>query len=158
HVAFDLGPCVAPHPSTLAVALLAYDATVATNQRPKLTVAQLFGDSLAGKVDNSLADSEMIQSIQLGAPLAGERAVYKRAISRTHAEWPLAEVVVRAVVAGGMFQTVRISAGGIAPVPLRLVNAEATAQGAPANAATAAKAAEQAIVGAKPLPMTAYKL
>ena len=27
HVAFDLGPCVAPHPSTMAAALLAYDAT-----------------------------------------------------------------------------------------------------------------------------------
>ena len=28
HVAFDLGPCVAPHPSTMAMALLAYDATI----------------------------------------------------------------------------------------------------------------------------------
>ncbi|WP_461320452.1 FAD binding domain-containing protein [Bradyrhizobium elkanii] len=26
HVTFDLGPCVAPHPSTMAMALLAYDA------------------------------------------------------------------------------------------------------------------------------------
>ena len=32
-VAFDLGPCVAPHPSTLAAALLAYDATVTTDKR-----------------------------------------------------------------------------------------------------------------------------
>jgi CO/xanthine dehydrogenase FAD-binding subunit len=27
-VCFDLGPCVAPHPSTLGMALLAYDAEV----------------------------------------------------------------------------------------------------------------------------------
>jgi xanthine dehydrogenase YagS FAD-binding subunit len=26
HAAFDLGPCVAPHPSTMAAALLAYEA------------------------------------------------------------------------------------------------------------------------------------
>ena len=32
-VVFDLGPCVAPHPSTMATALLAYEAKVATNQR-----------------------------------------------------------------------------------------------------------------------------
>jgi xanthine dehydrogenase YagS FAD-binding subunit len=29
-VAFDLGPCVAPHPSTMAAALLAYDAGITT--------------------------------------------------------------------------------------------------------------------------------
>jgi xanthine dehydrogenase YagS FAD-binding subunit len=158
HVAFDLGPCVAPHPSTLAAALLAYDATVATDRRPTLTIAQLLGDSLAGKVDNSLADGEMIKSIQLASPLGDERALYKRAIGRTHAEWPLVEIVARAVISGGTFQSVRIVAGGVAPVPLRLASAEAAAQGAPASAATAAKAGAQAAVGAKPLPMTAYKL
>jgi len=158
HVAFDLGPCVAPHPSTVAAALLAYDATIATDRRPALTVPQLLGDGSNGRADNQLADGEMITSIQLAAPVAGERGLYKRAISRAYAEWPLVEIVARAVVSGGSFQFVRIAAGGIAPVPLRLASAEAAAQGAPANAATAAKAAEQAIVGAKPLPMTAYKL
>ncbi len=158
HVAFDLGPCVAPHPSTLGAALLAYDATVATDRRPALTVPQLLGDGSNGRADNQLGDGEMIKSVQLGAAVAGERALYKRAIGRTYAEWPLVEIVARAVVSGGSFQLVRIAAGGIAPVPLRLTSAEAAAQGAPATAATAAKAAEQAIVGAKPLPMTAYKL
>jgi xanthine dehydrogenase YagS FAD-binding subunit len=158
HVAFDLGPCIAPHPSTLAAALLAYDATVATNQRPALNVAQLLGDGSNGEADNQLGDGEMITSILLGPQVAGERAFYKRAISRSYAEWPLVEVVVRAVVSGGSFELVRVAAGGIAPVPLRLGQVESAAQGAPATAATAARAAEQAIVGAKPLPMTAYKL
>src|ERR1700759_2083131 len=31
-VAFDLGPCVAPHPSTMAAALLAYGATITTDR------------------------------------------------------------------------------------------------------------------------------
>jgi xanthine dehydrogenase YagS FAD-binding subunit len=158
HVAFDLGPCIAPHPSTLAVALLAYDATVSTDRRPALSIPQLLGDGSDGRTDNQLGDGEFIRSIQLGAPVAGERALYRRAIGRTYAEWPLVEIVARAVVSGGTFQVVRIAAGGIAPVPLRLASAEAAVQGAPANSATAAKAAEQAIVGAKPLPMTAYKL
>lgn len=158
HVAFDLGPCVAPHPSTLAAALLAYDATVATDRRPVLTIPQLLGDGSNGRTDNQLGDGEMIKSVQLAAPVDGERALYKRAIGRTYAEWPLVEIVVRAVVSGGSFQLVRIAAGGIAPVPLRLASAEAAAQGASASAVTAAKAAEQAVVGARPLPMTAYKL
>ena len=37
-VAFDLGPCVAPHPSTMAAALLAYDATIITYQRSGLSI------------------------------------------------------------------------------------------------------------------------
>src|SRR5439155_14277554 len=42
-VAFDPGPCVAPHPSTMAAAPLACDASVVTDQRT-LTIAKLFGD------------------------------------------------------------------------------------------------------------------
>jgi len=38
-VAFDLGPCVAPHPSTMAAALLAYEATIITDRRSGLTMA-----------------------------------------------------------------------------------------------------------------------
>jgi len=156
-VAFDLGPCVAPHPSTMATALLAYDASVVTDQRT-LTIAKLFGDGSNGATDHALHAGEMIRSVALPAPLAGERAFYQRAISRTHAEWPLAEICARAVVKDGTFQFIRLAAGGIAPVPLRLAAAEAALKGKPANAATIAEAAGLATSGAKPLPMTGYKL
>ena len=152
-VAFDLGPCVAPHPSTMATALLAYDASVVTDQRT-LTIAKLFGDGSNGATDHALHAGEMIRSVALPAPLAGERAFYQRAISRTHAEWPLAEICARAVVKDGTFQFIRLAAGGIAPVPLRLAAAEAALKGRPANAATIAEAAGLATSGARPLPMT----
>jgi xanthine dehydrogenase YagS FAD-binding subunit len=158
HVAFDLGPCVAPHPSTMAAALLAYEATIITDRRSGLTIAELLGDGSNGAADHALASGEMIRSVQLPAPLPDERALYKRAISRSHAEWPLVEVCARAVVSAGAFQFIRITAGGIAPIPLRLSASEAVVQGKPANPATIAKAAEQATVGARPLPMTGYKL
>jgi xanthine dehydrogenase YagS FAD-binding subunit len=157
-VAFDLGPCVAPHPSTMAAALLAYDAKVTTDQRSGLTIGEVFGDGSNGAADNRLASGEIIRAVQLPAPLQGERAFYKRAISRSHTEWPLVEVCARAVVSAGAFQFIRIAAGGIAPIPLRLSAAEAALQGKPANPATIASAAKQATAGAKPLPMTAYKL
>lgn len=157
-VAFDLGPCVAPHPSTLAAALLAYDATVTTDQRSGLSIGDLLGDGRNASSDHALLPGEAIRSIQLRPPVAGERAFYKRAISRTHAEWPLVEVVLRAVVNDGKFDAVYAAAGGIAPVPLRLAAVERAATGATVNAATAETAAKEAITGAKPLPMTAYKL
>ena len=157
-VAFDLGPCVAPHPSTMAAALLAYDASIVTSQRPAISIGELLGDGSNGTYDHALASGEMIRSIRLPAPLQHERALYKRAISRSHAEWPLAEVCARAVVTSGTFQFVRIAAGGVAPVPLRLAACEAALQGKPASAAVIAEAARQASSGAKSLPMTGYKL
>jgi xanthine dehydrogenase YagS FAD-binding subunit len=157
-VAFDLGPCVAPHPSTMAAALLTYDASVVTDRRSGLSISDLLGDGSNGHADHLLLSGEMIQSIALKTPLGGERAAYKRAISRSYADWPLVEVCARATVLDGVFQFVRIAAGGIAPVPLRLSASEAALQGARATAANIAEAARQAAAGARPLPMTGYKL
>jgi xanthine dehydrogenase YagS FAD-binding subunit len=157
-VAFDLGPCVAPHPSTMAAALLAYDASIFTDRRSGLTIADLLGDGSDAHADHALAPGEMITSIALPAPLAGERAAYKRAISRTYAEWPLVEVCARVVIVDGKFQFVRLSGGGIAPVPLRFGACEAALQNRAADQAVIAEAAKQATSGAKPLPMTSYKL
>jgi len=157
-VVFDLGPCVAPHPSTMGTALLAYEGKTATNQRGDLSIEQLLGDGTSGAADHALQPGEMIEAIHLAPPLAGERALYKRAISRAYAEWPLVEVVARVVIARRAFQFVRLAAGGVAPVPIRLRAAEAAAQGALVAPETIAAAARAATDGAKPLPMTAYKL
>jgi len=137
-VAFDLGPCVAPHPSTMAAALLAYGATIVTDRHSGLSIGELLGDGSNGQADHALSANEMIKQIA--------------------AEWPLVELCARAVVADGIFKFVRLGAGGIAPVPLRLKASEAALEGQRANAATIAEAARQATAGAKPLPMTGYKL
>ena len=142
----------------MAAALLAYDASIVTDRRNGLTISDLLGDGSLAHADHTLATAEMIRSIALPVPLAGERAAYKRATSRTHAEWPLVELCARAVIADGKFQFVHLAAGGIAPVPLRLHAAEAALTGKAANAASIAEAAKAATSGAKPLPMTAYKL
>ena len=157
-VVFDLGPCVAPHPSTMAAALLAYDAKISTDRRSGISIPELLGDGSDGRADHALAPGEMIKTITLPAPITAERARYRRATSRAYAEWPLVELCARAVVAGGAFRSARLAAGGIAPVPLRLAAAEAGLEGKPANGATIADAARLATSGARPLPMTGYKL
>ena len=158
HVAFDLGPCCAPHPSSMATALLAYEATVDTDQRGGLSIGILLGDGSNGGSDHALRPEEVIQNATMPVPLANERAVYKRAISRSHAEWPLAEVCARAVVENGSFRFIRIAAGGVAPRPLRLRASEAALLGAAATTETLFEAARRATTNASPLPMTQYKL
>jgi xanthine dehydrogenase YagS FAD-binding subunit len=157
-VASDLGGCVAPHPSTMAVALLAYGAHVDTTHRNGLTISELLGDGSDGRRDHALAPDEMIVRIVLPPQLPGERAAYKRAIGRAHAEWPLVEICARAVIADGRFQFVSLAGGGIAPVPLRLSACETALQGQATDATAIAEAAKQATAGARPLPMTGYKL
>jgi xanthine dehydrogenase YagS FAD-binding subunit len=157
-VAFDLGPCVAPHPSTLAAALLAYDATVTTNQRSGLKIGALLGDGSDGTVDNELKPGEHIIHVDIRAPLKGERAGYHRVISRTYAEWPLVETVVRFVFARERFEFFRVTAGGIAPVPLRFIHVEEALLAAASDEASIRKAAALAAKNARPLSGTAYKL
>ena len=142
----------------MAAALLAHEAEITTDRRSGLSIADLLGDGSNGGADHTLAPGEIIKQIALPPPLHGERGLYKRAITRTYAEWPLVEICARAVIADGVFQLVRLGAGGIAPVPLRLAASEAALEGKPANAANIAQAARQAVAGARPLPMTGYKL
>jgi xanthine dehydrogenase YagS FAD-binding subunit len=157
-VVFDLGPCVAPHPSTLGAALIAYEARVTTDRRTDLPMALFFGDGSDGSADNSLADGERILSIDLLQPVAGERAVYRRAISRTHAEWPLAEAVIRIVPEGERIAFARVGIGGVAPVPLRLTEVEDVLLRRRFDETCIAAASSTAGQGATPLPMTRFKV
>lgn len=156
-VNFDLGPCVAPHPSTLACAFMAYDALVTTSARTAISAETLMGDGWDGTRDNSLVPGEVIQFIDLAAPVAGERAGYKRITNRARAEWPLVEAVIRVVLRDRRVHAMRIAIGGVAPVPLRLPGVEAIAAGGLLDARLIAAVARATTAGAQPLPMTGYK-
>ena len=157
-VIFDRGPCVAPHPSTMAAALLAYEARVTTSLRTALAIDTIYGDGSDGRVDHLLAPGEMLNHVDLPPPLTGERATYQRTISRAHAEWPLVEVIARVSIKNGVIDFARVAVGGVAPVPMRLTQVERALTGATADTATCAAASKRAIEGATALPRTGYKL
>ena len=158
HACFDLGPCASVHPSTLGMALMAYDASVEVAGGKARSVAELYGDGSDARRDHALEDGALLTAIVLPAPAAGERAAYFRAISRSRSEWPLVEVLARLVVEGDAIKQAAVAMGGVAPVPLRLPKVDAALVGKPASKDTLAAAAELAAEGAKPLPMTGYKV
>ncbi len=92
------------------------------------------------------------------APLKGERAGYHRVIGRTYAEWPLVEAVVRVAFVGERLVFARVTAGGIAPVPLRFINVEEALLSSASEEASVRQAAALSAKNAKPLSGTAYKL
>jgi xanthine dehydrogenase YagS FAD-binding subunit len=155
---FDLGPCVAPHPSTMGLALLAYDAQVEIHRRASMSAPAFFGDGSDPRHENRMPDGHVLTSVLLPPPLFGERAAYVRAIARSRAEWPLVEVLARVVVESGAIRYARVAMGGVANIPMRLASVEAALEGSPSNAATLERAASIASDGANPLPMTKYKV
>jgi xanthine dehydrogenase YagS FAD-binding subunit len=154
---FDLGGCVAPHPSTLGMALLAYEAHFETADGSVRPLAALYGDGSDARHDHQLEERQLLTAVLMPAPVPGERAAYCRAISRAAAEWPLAEAVVRLTTSAGNIAFARVAVGGVAPVPLRRERVEQAMVGRPANDDTLRSAAVHAADGATALPMTGYK-
>ncbi|HEY3258739.1 MAG TPA: FAD binding domain-containing protein [Pseudonocardiaceae bacterium] len=157
----DQGPCVAPHPSSIAMGLLAYGAQVMINGRGgarSMPVADLYGDGSDPTRDHLLAPAEVLTAVELPAPTPGERAAYHRAIARAEAEWPLVEAVARLVLDGGTITTAAVAVGGVARTPLRLPEVEDALVGREATAATLQTAAAAAMKRCAPLPQTGYKV
>ena len=145
-VVFDVGPCVWPHPSSLATVLVAYGAVAEIHGGPDRPVEELFGDGSNRTGDHLLGSREILTGVLL--PAIG-RSAYVRVEDRSSAASPLVEVAV--VEVDGI---VRVAAGGVAPAPRRLHGVEE----AVAAGVGRVDAAAEAAAGATPLPGTGYKL
>jgi xanthine dehydrogenase YagS FAD-binding subunit len=144
--------CIATHPSDMAVAMRALDATVET-VRPDGSVRtipiaefhRLPGD--APQVDTMLEAGELITAVTLPKPLGGTH-IYRKV--RDRASYAFALVSVAAVVQRD--GTGRVALGGVAHKPWRIEAADAELPRG-AKAVTA-----QLLAGAKPTPDNAFKL
>ena len=151
-VAFDLGPCVYPHPSSVALALLAYDGVVDTTRRAGVGPDALFGDGSDPTRDHHLAPGELLTDVWFPAPGEAERSAYVRLMARVWAEWPLVECVVRLRESEGVFSLARVAVGGVANVPLRLAGVERRLLGSAPVASSLDEAARAAADGASVPP------
>ncbi|WP_327419054.1 FAD binding domain-containing protein [Streptomyces sp. NBC_01233] len=151
-------PCVAPHPSTLAMALLTYDAEAEFHGESPRGVADLYGDGdRLFHTDHLLPPERILTAVLLPPPLPGERAACHRAVSRAHAEWPLVEATARVALDGSTLTHAAVAAGGVARVPLRLTEVEAALIGREATPGVLAAAAATVLARCRPLPQTGYK-
>lgn len=148
HGIFKDGPCVAPHPSTLAVAFLALGAMVEIIGGPHRPIHLVYGPLRPNDREHALENSEAVSGVWLTAPKPGQKSAWIRAASRERAEWPLVEVVV---LRGAGVVTVAV--GGVSPAPMRLTNVESALQAGESDSAAAERAAD----GAQPLSGNAYK-
>jgi xanthine dehydrogenase YagS FAD-binding subunit len=144
--------CIATHPSDMAVAMRALDATVETvrpnGQVRVIPIAdfhRLPGDT--PHIETALEPGELITSVSLPKPVGGTH-IYRKV--RDRASYAFALVSVAAIVQPG--GSGRVALGGVAHKPWRVEAAEAAMpQGAKAVAAGL-------LAGAQPTPDNAFKL
>ncbi|WOH50297.1 xanthine dehydrogenase family protein subunit M [Bradyrhizobium sp. sBnM-33] len=144
--------CIATHPSDMAVAMRALDATIETvrpdGARRAIPIAEFYrlpGDT--PHIETTLMPGELITAVTLPKPVGGKQ-IYRKV--RDRASYAFALVSVAAIVQGD--GTGRIALGGVAHKPWRVEAAEAQMpRGAKAVAA-------QLLAGARPTRENAFKL
>lgn len=158
HAAFDLGPCIAPHPSTVGMALLCWDAQVELSDGAQVAVDALFGAGRDPTRENTLQPGQVVAALRLPAPTIGDQSAWVRAIHRSRAEWPLVEATARLRIEAGTIVDARVAVGGVANVPLRLLEVEGALVGRAASADSLSVAAALAGQGRPVVDGVGWKL
>jgi xanthine dehydrogenase YagS FAD-binding subunit len=154
--------CVATHPSDMAVALAALDATVhvvgPAGERaiPLVDLHRLPED--APERDTILERDELIVAVELPALAFARRSSYRKVRERASFSFALVSVAAALDVADGTVRDVRIAFGGLAHKPWRAYAAEDAMRGKPAGEAAFAAAADAELAQAQPLRDNAYKI
>jgi xanthine dehydrogenase YagS FAD-binding subunit len=144
--------CIATHPSDMAVALRALDATVETVRADGAARVIPIADfhRLPGNtphIDTNLQPGELITSVTLPAPVGGTQLYHK---VRDRASYAFALVSVAAIVQRD--GTGRVALGGVAHKPWRVEAAEAEMPRGPRAVTT------RLLAGAHPTQHNAFKL
>ncbi len=153
--------CIATHPSDMAVALAALDASVRvqgiSGERviPLAGLYRLPGDE--PQRDTVLEHGELITAIDLPELPFATRSHYRKVRDRASYAFALVSVAAALDVADGKVRDVRLALGGVAHMPWRATKAEAMLKGAPATEEMFRQAAAAELAGAQPLPGNAFK-
>ncbi len=154
--------CIATHPSDMAVALAALDASVRVlgpqGERaiPLVDFYRLPGDE--PQRDTVLEHGELITAVDLPPLPFATRSHYRKVRDRASYAFALVSVAAALDVANGVIRDVRIALGGVAPVPWRAVRAESALRGTPPTQEAFGRAADAELAGAQPLPGNAFKV
>ena len=145
--------CIAVHPSDMAVAMLALDATVHTRRPgadgraiPLREFHLLPGDT--PQIETVLEPGELIERVALPAPPAGAQA-YRKVRDRASFAFALVSVAAVVSIEQGTIASASLAFGGLAHKPWRDSAVEAALTGRPAERATFDAAADALVASAR---------
>lgn len=154
--------CAATHPSDVAVALVALDATM-TVRGPdgdrSFPVEELFrlpGDT--PNLEHTLLPGELIVELRVpGGPYA-RRARYLKVRDRASYEFALVSAAAALDIEGGVIRSARIACGGVGTRPWRMRETEAALVGKAPGRQSFEEAARLSTQGVRPLHHNHFKV
>ncbi len=162
HAIFGGGPSYIVHPSDLAPALVALDATfrvVGPEGERTLSGSDFFVLPREDAAhENVLADDEVLASVALAAPGDGVRSAYHKVMDRDAWTHALVSAAVVLDMNGDVCREATIVLGGVAPVPWRVPEAERLLAGQRITPELAREVGAASVAGARPLSKNAYKV
>lgn len=156
HAVMEAKKCFAVCPSDTAVALTALGARVCVvgNEGTRNLSVEEFYTPLG----NVLTSGEMITEIFIPKVSPDAEQNFLKFTIRKPIDFAVVSAASIITVNQGICTSARIVLGAVAPTPVRALKAEEFLKGKELSEETAAKAAELALAGAKPLSKNAYKL
>jgi xanthine dehydrogenase YagS FAD-binding subunit len=156
--------CIATHPSDFCVPLVALDAVVeieGSSGRREIALDTLH--RLPGTTperESVLDPGELIVAVRLpaGARSFAAHARYLKVRERNSYAFAVVSAAAGLVIEGGVIKQARLALGGVAPKPWRARSAEAQLAGSAASEAGFRRAAQAALVDAKPSGNNAFKI
>ncbi|HJP98327.1 MAG TPA: xanthine dehydrogenase family protein subunit M [Rhodanobacteraceae bacterium] len=154
--------CIAVHPSDMAVAMVALDASVvvlgSSGERriPLVDFHRLPGDE--PERDTVLQHGALITAVELPALPVATHSVYRKVRDRRSFAFALVSVAAALDVQDDTVQDVRIAFGGVAHQPWRATRAEEILRGKAATPEQFGRAADAELAMAQPQPGNAFKV
>jgi xanthine dehydrogenase YagS FAD-binding subunit len=154
--------CIATHPSDMAVALVALDATVLVTgpdgerRIPVDGLHRLPGDT--PQHDTVLRHGELITAVEVPPLPFAAVSAYRKARDRASYAFAVGSVAAAVEVGDGVVRDVRLAFGAVAHKPWRAYEAEAALRGRPATRESFLAAADAELAAAVPLRDNAYKI
>lgn len=154
--------CIVVHPSDLAPALIAYDASItwAGPEGSKTLPLEKFfvGPDEDITRETVLGPRDIVERVDVPPPPRGARGVYLKVRDRQTWDFAVASVAAVLEMEGRVCRRARIVLGGVAPIPWPAPEAERLLSGARIDAQVAGTAAEAALSGAQAVEHNAYKI
>lgn len=154
--------CIASNPSDMAVAMMAYDATVHVQGSSGTRAIALNDFYLLPRdrpdLETVIAPGDLITHVTLPPRPAGERSIYLKLRDRASYEFALVSAAVAAVVTQGKIASARFALGGVGTRPWRVPDAERALVGETPTEEHFRRAADLALVGAKPQSQNGFKI
>ncbi len=163
HAILENDSCVSVHASSVATALMAFNARVEiTGTRGRKREVPMEKFFVLPEEDLSretiLEPKELITAVIIPPATANTRSYYINQGARKSHDWPLADVAVVMELSGATCKSAIIVLGAAAPVPLKSEFAAQALIGKAINEESAAAAAVAAMKGASALAKNNYKI